>query len=175
MKPAGGHKCAKRCHAYDPQHTEVICLQPCQRRCGNDEYRHPCKKLCHMVGLVNYFINSFIFNSTIISLQQCGKCSATVSKLLPCAHTQNVLCPTAVSLVKCTSPCARTIAACGHACKLRCFETCEHGKCRVKVRRALPCGHTIEVECGKKDVANVKCTEKVVIGLRIKKSVTLFR
>ena len=59
-------------------------------------------------------------------------------------------------LYLCKKPCGRTKADCkeDHKCGKKCHEDCD--RCREKVNRTLPCGHSVFAECGLDD-ENIQC------------------
>lgn len=52
---------------------------------------------------------------------------------------------------QCKKPCERTKANCkqDHKCGKKCFEECN--PCRIRVKRTLPCGHSVFTSCGLND------------------------
>ncbi|ELU02825.1 hypothetical protein CAPTEDRAFT_212972 [Capitella teleta] len=116
-----GHVCGRACHAYDMEHTQVRCLQPCALELC--ERGHRCRKRC---------------------CDDCGSCEYKMRIIFDCKHTTFVPCPQ-YEEATCREPC-EFILSCGHPCKKACGE--EHTQqCMVKMLRHLPCGHSVRVPC----------------------------
>uniref|UniRef100_A0A8C4RU96 NFX1-type zinc finger-containing protein 1 n=1 Tax=Erpetoichthys calabaricus TaxID=27687 RepID=A0A8C4RU96_ERPCA len=126
-----GHVCTRLCHPYDSDHSNFICVKPCQRILCTDG--HKCTKKC---------------------FDKCGGCQVLVSKTIPkCGHLQNVPCSVPAEKFICTAPCTKTLE-CGHHCCRPCGETCTY-RCPKNVTVDLGCGHEKSVVCFQKE--DIQC------------------
>ena len=134
-----GHVCEKTCHVYDC--NSIQCLKPCPKINPNCSLRiHKCVKRCY---------------------EDCGRCEATVSKLLPCGHTkEKCKCYEDVLEIQCTEKCNKQLK-CGHKCPGYCSQDCNSLNCKEKIKCKLACGHINEIECHLlKNENQILCQEK---------------
>ncbi|GFQ91310.1 NFX1-type zinc finger-containing protein 1 [Trichonephila clavata] len=89
-----------------------------------------------------------------------GGCSYSCEFRLSCGHQCSLMChpyDKEHETIKCHKPCSKTCPY-GHSCKKLCSETC--GPCTELVDKTLrSCGHTIQVQCHRKDLSKIPCTE----------------
>ncbi|XP_033625660.1 NFX1-type zinc finger-containing protein 1-like isoform X1 [Asterias rubens] len=136
-----GHVCELLCHPYDRNHKLYQCKKPCLEFCERAE--HPCPKRCYV---------------------ECGECTIMVTKKIPdCGHEIKVSCCKFDS-ASCTVPCTETLV-CGHLCGEYCSQPCT-SICRIKVKKTLPCCHSLSMECCK-DPTAVVCQTHVMKVLPI--------
>ena len=116
------HVCGRTCHPRDEIH-DLPCELPCPKRCASG--RHRCKRSCS---------------------ERCGVCLEPVERIIEkCGHTQPVPCYTESKDFICQEACSKSLN-CGHICKKKCGEECTT-RCNFLVEKALPCGHTAQVDC----------------------------
>ncbi|XP_067659744.1 NFX1-type zinc finger-containing protein 1-like [Haliotis asinina] len=134
-----GHVCTLLCHPYDPEHKDYICRKQCTKHCKNG---HQCPRYCH---------------------EECGNCMIRVEKIIPkCQHKQMVPCFKDPSTFSCQAECNTTLD-CGHTCGNPC--SMKHG-CTAVVKKTFGCGHTGDVLCARKTLAQceAKCPELLKCG-----------
>ncbi|CUG40074.1 Hypothetical protein, putative [Bodo saltans] len=116
------------------------CKQQCNKKLG---CTHRCAMKCH---------------------EPC-QCTTTVSKALPCGHTQQVLCtvpPSELSTVHCRAVCGGKIGSCGHGCSGECGSCAQlgdgfHVPCNATIKVWTPDGEQRDATCSDpmKPVCNV--------------------
>ena len=134
-----GHVCEKTCHVYDC--NSIKCLKPCPKINPNCSLQvHKCSRRCY---------------------EDCGRCEATVDKLLPCGHIkEKCKCYENTLEIKCNEKCNQKLK-CGHKCQGYCWQDCNSLECKEKIRCRLACGHINEIECHLlKDLNQILCQEK---------------
>ncbi|KAL9548420.1 hypothetical protein MBANPS3_005688 [Mucor bainieri] len=76
-----------------------------------------------------------------------GGCQQPCNEKLPCGHKCTLKChPYDHSDYRCKAQCEQ-ILSCNHQCMRRCCEAC--GPCIKPLSCKLPCGHTLDSECGR--------------------------
>ncbi|XP_059169633.1 NFX1-type zinc finger-containing protein 1-like [Physella acuta] len=84
-----------------------------------------------------------------ITLTHSG-CGLKCEKLLSCGHSCALPCHSYdldQKIHTCSEPCSKTCSE-GHPCTKQCAMEC--GQCQFPVLKSLPCGHDVEIPCGKK-------------------------
>ena len=131
VMPHCGHE-QELCCYQQPEYTP--CQNKCEKLCPKG---HPCPLLCS---------------------QGCSHCRVKVTVKLPlCGHEQEKCCFEEVSTVRCQSRCEKKCGS-GHPCPRKCHEDC--GPCNVVVSKTLSCGHAVRMRCFQ-SAATIKCKELV--------------
>ncbi|KAL4098189.1 hypothetical protein QTP88_022837 [Uroleucon formosanum] len=120
-----GHYCSSICHSHDRDHLELKCREPCNKSCV---FNHPCKKICYM---------------------DCGKCTVSMIKELPCGHQLTLPCFIDVSTFPCEEMVESVLEKCGHTILKSCHD--KKPICSYKCIDRLDCGHVCEKNCHKND------------------------
>ncbi|KAL4453714.1 hypothetical protein ABPG74_009610 [Tetrahymena malaccensis] len=146
QKSLNTHKCKIQIdHTYPCSHTQQI-------KCCDKEKPYQCKEKvefqcpdCKQAKLIKDCYQS----STNAS------CTALVSKLLKCNHSQDIQCNIKPENAQCQQPVLKPLL-CGHQQLLKCFqEPNKINDCQVQVQKLLKCNHQILVKC-------CECTDNLI-------------
>ena len=143
------HKCLKKC-GYNCQ---IACMESVQMKlkCGHHTSIECYRKSQRELLVVN--------------------CKKQLKVKLSCGHTLRISCwrkdYKSVLDKECNKSCKR-ILGCGHTCQEKCSNPCTT-MCTFEVKKRLPCGHELYLECYKAQKANEypcnePCTKKLPCG-----------
>ncbi|KAM3965335.1 NFX1-type zinc finger-containing protein 1-like [Aphomia sociella] len=97
-----------------------------------------------------------------------GGCLLRCKYKLRCGHSCTLMCHGYDILhlnVVCHEMCKRIICELNHLCPLPCKEDCD--KCKVPMRKRLPCEHVMTLPCWQEPNEHVKCTTIIPVTLPI--------
>ncbi|XP_038052094.1 NFX1-type zinc finger-containing protein 1-like [Patiria miniata] len=164
------YECPKKCE------RKLACGHRCPNKCGE-----PCPG--NGDSSTDEDEPSRLLLSARAAKTPARRCTEMVKKdFLDCDHSVDLPCFKDISTVKCHQRCLRLLS-CGHQCPNRCSDCIEedasssedemtghrprHTKCKVKVRKMLPCGHAQDVACWFVDSTHAclePCTEVLACG-----------
>ena len=142
------NKCQKKC---SKGHS---CPNKCFEACG--DCSHPCEEMLQCDH-----------QCTRKCYEQCTEsCEETMTQMWPCGHILKRPCCQCQQPEKfpCKEICGKLLPCTKHTCSNKCGMPCIE-KCKVKVPRALPCGHNVIRACFKSDiVCHWPCQKKLKCG-----------
>nr|XP_053646652.1 LOW QUALITY PROTEIN: NFX1-type zinc finger-containing protein 1-like [Cherax quadricarinatus] len=117
------HRCPRRCHSDDADHTLHKCNLKCSRVC---ERNHGCHLRCW---------------------EKCLKCTVIVTMLLPCSHSHKLKCHISPLTYVCDSRVEKEKPGCGHKIIIPCHKDPKSAQCTVNCNTKLTCGHECRLIC----------------------------
>jgi len=159
--PCCGHHCPHRCHPFDPEHLDVVCIRQCARP-RPEGCTHKCQHMCRNCP---------------------GKkpedvcptpCAMQVPAQLPCGHTQLELCHVvhdqdSFAAIQCKQQISITLS-CGHQRQTTCHKASLHKngeqllECSYKEQLAGPCGHQVSKFCHTFQKCSKRCSHRFNCG-----------
>ena len=131
-----GHTCTRSCHPYDRDHSQFLCLKPCQK--VFQKCQHNCLRKCS---------------------ENCGRCEIKMKKVIPrCKHEQEMMCHQAPEKFVCRAKCDYVLP-CGHTC-IKCCGEGHATACYVRLPKLLNCGHQVKIPCYRFNDDDIECDTK---------------
>ena len=151
--PCRLHECQKSCM---PSHEHQKCTRTVSDKfldCGHNVIRKCCEELRHLRCQAEI---GFSFMCKHLGMRKCSEDYATKSckkrceKLMDCGlHRCEKICGKHHSHLECKETVNFTFDLCGHTSVKLCYENKESKLCHTKVKKKLPCNHTVRIACHK--------------------------
>ncbi|EGT58776.1 hypothetical protein CAEBREN_17840 [Caenorhabditis brenneri] len=126
------HQKQLKCSIVTTRELDLSCVERCENQMLTCQ--HQCKELCGKPCTL--------------------ECQEIVSVVLPCGHSQDVICssyePNQLEKIECTSLVTKTLIPCGHKEKVPCHQHPSTDNCTGRCTKMLKtCGHMCSDRCGK--------------------------
>ena len=151
--PCKLHKCQKSCM---PFHDHQKCTRPVPDKfpdCGHSVIRKCCEELRHLRCQTEIY---FSFMCKHLGMRKCSKeyetksCEKDCETMMDCGlHRCKKICGKPHSHLECDETVNFTFDLCGHTAAKLCHENPKSKLCQTKVKRKLPCTHTVRIACHK--------------------------
>ena len=149
--PCKLHECQKSCM---PFHDHQKCTRPVSDKfldCGHNVSRKCCEELRHLRCLTEI---SFSFMCKHSGMRKCSeeystkRCEKDCEQMMDCGlHRCKKICGKHHFHLECHETVNFTFDLCGHTATKLCYENPESKLCQKKVKKKLPCNHTVRIAC----------------------------
>ena len=151
--PCGLHECRKSCM---PFHDHQICTRIVSDKfsdCGHDVIRKCCKEMRYLRCQTEIY---FTFMCKHLGMRKCSEeyatksCKRDCEKTMDCGlHRCKKICGEPHFHLKCEEKVNFTFELCSHTGVKLCYENQESQLCHTKVKKKLPCNHSVRIACHK--------------------------
>ena len=151
--PCKLHECQKSCMSFHDHQKCTRTLSDKFSDCGHNVVRKCCEELRHLRCQTEIH---FSFMCKHLGMRKCSEDYATKSckkdceKMMDCGlHQCKKICGKHHSHLKCNEEVTFTFDLCNHTAVKLCYENTESKLCKTKVKKKLPCNHTVRIACHK--------------------------